>query len=843
MVDPQRLLNYDLDIGELAEKLQGIVENKTGNFLVTSEQEYGIRIIGRTTDLETIKQTVVAQQDGRLVTLGDIADVVIGAQPNPRGDASINAQPAVLMSITKQPGQNTLDLTDRVRTALEELQPSLGGNVQVHEVFAQEKFIQNGISNITTAARDAAIIVLVVLLLFLGNLRATAITLIALPFSFVVAILILLALKLEINVMTLGGLAVAIGELTDDAVISVENTIRRLRQNKQQGNPLPVFEIILKASSEIRGSVIFSTILVVFMFLPLFALSGIEGRLLAPLGFAYIIALIASTIVAMTVTAAFCSLLLPGSKLLDKTDYTWFARKIKDLATPLIRWSIRNGKAGLLLAFIATIFTAILAVNAGKEFLPPFNEGTLTINVSLEPGTSLKKSNEIGVRVEKAILGVPNVLAIGRRSGRAEADEHANGVNISEMEVDIMSDVDKDVIIEHIQIALQKIDLQGANVSIGQPISHRIEHILSGVRAPLVIKIFGPDLEVLRVKANQLRDLMEAIPGTLQPVVQQEVLVPQINIEPNRDALAKFGFGFDEFTEDLEIALSGLEVGTLLEGNRSYNLTMRIAPESVNDLEKIQSILVKAPNGAIITLSQVAQVKESRGQNTISHDNGQRRIVVASGILNGDSVTIIETLKKQVASQMDMPQGYFISYEGTYKSQQESSRKLIFFSLIALLGIVIALYLKFQSMLLVFQILINVPVTFLGGMIAINLTGDIINLSGLVGLISLLGLAARNGILLIEHWLYLIHEEGLSFCEETILQGSLNRLIPMLMTSLTSMMALLPLIIGGNQPGKEMLYPLSVVVFGGLLVSTIVEMLIRPGLFVLMEKQQIKKVQ
>ncbi len=834
-VDPIKLSNINMTISELEETIASLAENKSGGFLSTDTTEYPIRIIGRTADVEVLGSTVIAKHEGVLVYLRDIATVQKSAQISPRGDASINGFPGVIMSITKQPGINTLDLTKQIDIALEDLKVSLGDNVELHpDLFKQEKFIRNGINNVIGATRDAAILVVIVLILFLGNARAIGITLTALPLSFIVAILILRTFGIAINVMTLGGLAVAIGELTDDAVVGVENAIRWLKENKNRTVQLSPFEVIIRASSEVRGSVIFSTVLVVLVFMPLFALGGIEGRLLAPLGLAYIIALVASTVVAMTVTTILSYYLLPGSSMIEDGFETRFLKFIKTKAEPVIRYSIRTPKTGLIIAGCSIFLTILLVAQAGKEFLPPFNEGTLTIGVGLAPGESLEKSNALGVQIEKKLLAIEGVESVARRTGRAEEDEHAAGVNSSELEVDVdLKKRSKDDIIEDVKKAFATLPLEGANVGIGQPISHRIEHILSGVRAPIVIKLFGPDLDDLRLYAGQIRDILEETPGTLNPVVAQEVKVPQVTITPNRNQAAQYGFTFGELTDILEIKLAGEKIGTILEGSRSFDLVLRLEQDSIDNPEKIGSLLIATPNGTSVPLSSIADIKITEGRNSISHDNGQRRIVISSGILDGDSVTIIESLQKRVGEELDLPPGYFLSYEGTYKSQKESSRKLMLYTFLALLGIIASLYYKFRSFSLVAQVLINVPVTYAGAMLFVLFTGNVINLAGLVGLISILGLAARNGILLIEHWIFKATEEGEKFGEELITSGALNRLSPMLMTSLTSMLALLPLLWNPDQPGKEILYPLAVTTFGGLLTSLFVEVMIRPGMFAL----------
>jgi len=842
-VDPVRLTNHQLTINEVEEMIESLAENKSGGFISTLEGEFPIRIIGRTNSIELLSETVLREHEGTPVRLKDVAEVVVGAQVAPRGDASINNEPGVIISITKQPGVNTIELTEKIEREMKNLEPSLGDGIELHlDLFKQEKFIKNGINNVVSASRDAAILVVLILILFLGNARALTITLLALPFSFITAILILQFFGIGINVMTLGGLAVAIGELTDDAVVGVENTVRWLREQKEKKNPLGTLETILRASSEVRGSIVFSTVLVVLVFMPLFALGNIEGRLLAPLGISYITALVASTIVAMTISVVLSYYLLPGSKLVEEGLETKFVQWLKTKAEPIIRWNLHRPKVGLMIAAVSIVLTLGLIAQAGKEFLPPFNEGTLTIGVALPPGSSLDQSNQLGERIERDLLEIDGVVSTARRTGRAEEDEHANGVNVSELEVDIdLSTRKKDAVIADVKSAFSQIDLQGANVTIGQPISHRIEHILSGVRAPLVIKLFGSDLDELNHYAQQVRSILEEIPGTLNPVVDQEVKVPQVIITPNREVISQYGFTFGGLTDMIETILAGEEVGRILEGNKSYDLILRLDENRVASPEELKRILIHTPKGLTVPLSALTEIKQVEGRNSISHDNGQRRLVISSGILDGDSVTIIEELKKRVETEIDLPQGYFLSYEGTYKSQKESSRNLLIFTLLAFLGIVGVLFYKFRSISFVLQVLANIPVTYLGAMIGVLLTGNVISLASLVGLISILGLAARNGILLIEHWLHLAIEDGIPFGEELIVRGSLNRLVPMLMTSLTSMLALIPLLMSPDAPGKELLYPLAVTTFGGLLVSAIVEIIIRPGMFKLFGEKPLEQ--
>ena len=842
-IDPVRLSNYQLSIKEVTEKIQGTTTNKSGGFLSTDDKEYPVRIIGNTTDIEVLEDTVIGRHENTLIYLKDIATIVLGKPQSPRGDASINAKRGVIMSITKQPGANTLELTESVHTTLQELQASLGEDIEIHpDLFKQEKFIKNGIRNVIDATRDASILVIIILILFLGNIRALGITLTALPFSFAISILILRMFNVDINVMTLGGLAVAVGELTDDAIVDVENIIRWMKENKKNGSKLSTLECVLHGSSEVRGSIIFSTIIVVLVFLPMLALGNIEGKLLAPLALAYITSLIASTIVAMTITVVLSYYFLPKSKLIQKDHETWLVRKVKDMVRPVLRLSIRFPYVSALICVVSLVISGSMFMSAGKEFLPPFNEGTLTIGATLAPGASLELSNDVGRKIEETLLTIPGVKSVARRTGRAEEDEHANSVNVSELEVDI-EEREKDRIIEEIQKALAQKDLNNASVSIGQPISHRIEHILSGVRAPLVVKVFGPDLGELKRYAEEIKAMMADIPGTLNPNVEQEVLTSQISIIPNRERSAQYGFVFDSLTETISTLFAGETIGKIIDQDKIYNLVIQIDKAFLTDPQSMGSIVLKGNNNVGIPLSSLADITTKEGNNSISHDNGKRRIVISSGIQDGDSVTIIETLKTKIAQTLTLDREYSISYEGTYKSQQESSMRLLVLSLLACIGVMIVLYINFRSIRLVLQVVSVVPVAYLGAMIGVLLTGNVISLASLIGLISLLGLGSRNGLLLIEHWKFLAMEEKRPVDHELIIQGSLNRIIPMLMTSLSASLALIPLLLAANEPGKELLYPLSVVIFSGLISTTVVEILLRPGLFELFGKKAlIRKV-
>ncbi len=827
MAMPQRMHAFGVSFEELETALANFARNSTGGFLEQRAREFMIRNIGQTTSLDDLRNTVVAWQNGAAVTIGQVAEVGFGPGVK-RGDASVNAKPAVILAVQKQPGANTVALTREVERVLAELQKTLPADVKAdHVLFKQADFIERAVDNVEEALRDGAILVAIVLFLFLMNTRTTVISLTAIPLSIVVTALVFQWLGLSINTMTLGGLAVAIGELVDDAVVDVENVFRRLRENRTLANPRPVVEVIRDASSEVRNSIVYATVIVVLVFIPLFALSGIEGRLFTPLGIAYIVSIIASLGVALTVTPVLCYYLLPKAKAMAHGD-SWLVRHLKTADRALLHWSFDHPKTVILPAALMVGIAAASVPFMGKAFLPAFNEGTVTVNVLMPPGSALTESNRIGTVAETLLLQVPEVISTGRRTGRAELDEHAEGVHYSEIDVDLKhSERSREEILGDIrrQLAL----IPGIAVNIGQPISHRLDHLLSGVRAEIAIKIFGEDLDMLRAKAEEARALMAGVPGIADLQVEKQVLIPQLQIRLDREEARKYGLDVNQLTEILQAALNGKVVSQVLEGQKTFDVVLRLADDWRSHTRDFSRILVDTPAGKV-PLSLVADVVETMGPNIINRDDVQRRIVVLANTQGRDIGAVIADVQARLG-ELRLPAGYFLSFEGQFKSQQEASRLIAMLSLLSLAGIFLVLYSHFRSSVLALVIMASVPMAFLGSVAAIWLSDGILSVASLVGFVTLTGIAARNGIMKVSHYLHLMRHEGETFSREMVVRGSLERLTPVLMTALTAVLALIPLVMSAGEPGKEILHPVAVVIFGGLISSTILDTIVTPVVF------------
>jgi CzcA family heavy metal efflux pump len=830
LVHPERLLAFDVSLEEVKAAVEGSQNNTTGGFLERSSQEFLIRNIARTASLEDLRNTVVEYRQGTSVLLRHVAEVAVGSIVK-RGDASINAHAGVILSVQKQPGVNTVDLMIDIERALEELRLTMPDDVEIVEIFKQSNFIEASIHNVKEALRDAAILVLIILFMFLLNFRTTFITITAIPLSFVITALVFKAFGLSINTMTLGGLAVAIGELVDDAIVGVENVFRRLTENKhlppeQRRSPT---RVIAEASSEIRNSIVYATIIVVLVFIPLFALSGIEGRIFAPLGVAYIVSILASMIVSLTLTPALCSYLLPKSKATERGD-GFLVRFLKRQDTKLLGIGLRYPYVVMCTAGLMVVAAALSVPYLGTEFLPEFNEGTATINVVSPPGTSLTESNRIGTLAEELILEVPEAISTGRRTGRAELDEHAEGVHYSEIDVDFReSERSREEILEDLRHQLDRIP--GVIVNIGQPISHRLDHLLSGVRAQIAVKVFGDDLEELRSIAAEIQRVMADIPGVVDLQIEQQVLVPQVRIRPNRDAALRYGVQVGELTELLELALNGEVVGQILEGQRSYDLLVRYDEESRADIDALRRALVDTPSGARVPLSTLAEIEEDVGPNVINHENVRRRIFVSCNVSGRDLGGVVADIQARIEAEVDLPAGYFVTYGGQFESQQAAARTIALLSLVALAGMFLVLYSHFRSARIVLQILINIPLALIGSVVGIWLTNRTLSVASLVGFITLTGIASRNTIMMISHYLHLMEHEGEHFNRKMIVRGSLERLVPVLMTALCAGLALLPLMLAAGEPGKEILAPVAVVIFSGLASSTLLDMIVTPAVF------------
>ncbi|WP_426748055.1 efflux RND transporter permease subunit [Myxococcus faecalis] len=827
-VAPEKLLAFGLTFEDV-ERAAGLSQgNTTGGFVDKGGREYLVRNLARSASVEDLRATVVAMRDGVPVRLSQVAEVDVGPAVK-RGDGGMNGRPAVILAVQKQPGASTLALTEQVDVAVKELRSTLPGDVRVETLFRQADFIQAAIGNVVEALRDGALLVVVVLFLFLVNLRTTAITLTAIPLSFVITALVMKAFGLSINTLTLGGLAVAVGELVDDAIVDVENVYRRLRENRAKEQPESVLRVIYLASSEVRGSIVFATLIVVLVFLPLFALGGIEGRLFAPLGVAYVVSILASLLVSLTVTPALCAFLLPKGRLLEHGDGA-VVRWLKARARHVLDFSLAHSSAVMVGATMLVLGAVAVVPFLGRSFLPPFNEGTATVNVLAPPGTSLEESNRFGLLAERLIASVPEVKTVGRRTGRAEQDEHAEGVHYSELDVDFKEGGrPRDVVLADLRERLSV--LPGLSVSVGQPISHRLDHLLSGIRAQVAVKLFGQDLEALRGKAEEVRAVMAQVPGVVDLQVEQQTLIPQLQVRLKREEAARLGVQPGAMAEQLEKAFNGVVVGQVLEGQRTFDVLVRYEERARVDAEAFRRALVDTPSGARVPVAAVAEVVESRGPNVIHHDHLQRRVVVMANVAGRDLGSAVEEVRERVAASVVLPTGTFLSYEGQFESQEAATRLIALLSLVSLVGMFLVLYAHFRSARLVAQVMLNIPLALVGSVTAVVLTGQPLSVATLVGFVTLCGIASRNTIMLISHYLHLVEHEGAVFGREMVVRGSLERLVPVLMTALTAGLALVPLALASGAPGKEILHPVATVILGGLISSTLLDLLVTPAVF------------
>ena len=772
------------------------------------------------------------------VLLSDIATVQIGPKEPKLGLASERAKPAVLVTVTKQPNTNTLELTDKLDQAIVDLQKTLPSDVKISsDIFRQSRFIESSISNIQEALFEGAIFVVVVLFFFLMNVRTTIISLVALPLSLLVAILTLHGLGLTINTMSLGGLAIAIGSLVDDAIVDVENVYKRLRENqlKPAEERLSTLKVVFEASREVRMPILNSTLIIVACFLPLFFLSGMEGRMLIPLGIAFIVALFASTVVALTLTPVLCSYMLTTKRALKKNEKEPFvSRTLKVGYKKALEWALRHKKMVIGTSAALLIFSIIIMTGLGRSFLPPFNEGSLTINISTMPGISLEESDNMGRMAEKILLDIPEIQTVARKTGRAELDEHALGVNVSEMEAPFELDKrSRDEFLADVRHRLG--ELKGVNIEIGQPISHRIDAMLSGTKANIAIKLFGNDLNKLYNIGGQIKEAIQGIDGIADLTLEQQIERPQLQIKPKRDMLAKYGIPLPEFSEFINVALSGKVVSQVYEGGKVFDLTVKVHDDDKANMEQIGNLMIDA-NGQKIPLHYVAEILPLVGPNTISRENVQRKIVVSANVAGRDLNGVVKDIQKTVGEQITLPEGYHVEYGGQFESEQAASRTLFLTSVISILLIFLLLFNEFHSMPLSGIIMLNLPLAIIGGILSIWFTSGIISIPAIIGFISLFGIATRNGILLVSHYNHL-RSEGMSL-HDSVIHGSLDRLNPILMTALTSALALIPLAVGGDLPGNEIQSPMAQVILGGLLSSTLLNGFVVPIMYLLLNHEQ-----
>ena len=826
-------LNVSLDDVERSARQFGA--NTGGGFVDQNRAEYLVRNIGRTTRIEDLRSLVVTMREGQAITLGQVATVDFAARFK-RGDAGAGGKPAVILSIQKQPGADTVPLTKAVEAALTDLGRTLPQGVSADKVlFRQANFIEASIGNVEDALRDAVIVVAVILFAFLLNVRTTAISLLAIPISILFTVLVFKLAGLSINTMTLGGLAIAIGELVDDAVVDVENVFRRLKENREAASPRPVLEVVAAASREVRSGIIYATIIVVLVFLPLFALQGIEGKLFAPLGVAYIVSILGSLVTSVTVTPVLCYYLIPGMKRLTERESP-LVRLLKRADEKLLRWSFDK------LAPIGAIVLVLVGLaGAGawflpRAFLPPFNEGTLTLNMTFQPGISLAESNRLGGIAERLIMGVPEVKSVGRRVGRAELDEHAEGVHATEMDVDLRPGRPKEDVLADIR---RRVAVLPAAFNIGQPIGHRLEHLLSGVNAAIAVKLYGDDLDTLRGLAEDLRVRMATIPGLVDLQVERQVRVPQLQVRLDYDRAALYGVTPAALADTLEKLSNGKVVSQVVDGQKRFDVVLRLSAAG-RTTEALAGLLVETPKGRV-PLRTFADVEDTDGPNQVLRENGRRRIVVQANTDGSDMGAIIGAIRTE-AGKLALPSGYSVELEGTFRAQEDAAKLIGALSLVSLAMIFTVLYSRYRSAVLALLIMGNVPLALIGSVAALWLAGQPLSVATMVGFITLTGISARNGILKVSHYINLVLHEGCAFGPDMVVRGSLERLTPVLMTALSAGFALLPLIVGADAPGKEILHPVAITIFGGLVSATLLDTLLTPVLFLRIGRRPLERL-
>ena len=823
--DTRRMTDLGITLDQMADALEGFANNTSGGFLELNSKEYLIRHIGRTSSLEDLQNLAITAIDDQPVLLKQIAHVTFAPKVK-RGDAGFNGQPAVILGIQKQPGADTIQLTRQIENALDTMKTSLPAGMEAPRItFRQASFIESSIGNLEHKLLLASMLVVVILFLFLGNFRTTLISLMAIPLSILTTVLVFRYLDMSINTMTLGGLAIAIGELVDDAVVGVENVMRRLRNNRQQATRLLPLKVILTATLEVRSAIVYATVIIILVFLPLFALPGMEGRLFIPLGIAYITSILVSMLVSVTLTPVMAYYLLPSMKQLEHEE-PWLVRILKrGYAWLLVR--LLNWPRTLLLSGIATVLlTATLIPFFPTTFLPPFNEGTLLVSVRLNPGVTLSESTNIASQAEKLLQGIPEITHVGRRSGRAELDEHAEGVYNSELDIALQpSERSTQAVYADIR---QRLAPLPANISIGQPISHRIDHMLSGVRAQIAIKLFGDDLDTLRAQADRLQNSLQSIEGVADLSIEKQVLAPQIKIYVDYAAVAQYGLSGAALLRELQMLVDGAVINEIIDGNRRFQLVLRL-PEKDRSANRLQDLLITTPRGQI-PLSRLATIEESDGPNQISRDNGQRRIVLSANVQERALSEVVTDMRKVIA-QFQLPEGYFITIGGQFEAQEQASQRIALLAVIAILLVFLVLYSRYQSVTLSLLIMANIPLALVGSVIGLWVSGQPLSIAALIGFITLAGISTRNGILKTSHYINLMRLENETFSRSMIIRGSLERLSPVLMTALVAAFALLPLLFEAEQPGTEILHPVAVVIFSGLISSTLLDTFLTPAMF------------
>ena len=843
-LDPERMRHYGVTLSEVMNITREMNLNANGGVLYEYGNEYIVRGVLSTDKVDQIAKAVVRSNgvSGAPILLEDIADVQVGAKLPKLGTASERGKHAVLLTVTKQPATSTLELTDKLEASLQDLQKNLPADVKVStDIFRQSRFIESSIGNVQKSLLEGGIFVVIVLFLFLANIRTTVISLVTLPLSLIASIFALHYMGFTINTMSLGGMAIAIGSLVDDAIVDVENVYKRLHENrlKPAGEQLPILEVVFNASKEVRMPILNSTLIIIVSFVPLFFLSGMEGRMLVPLGIAFIVALAASTVVALTVTPVLCSYLLGKEKTKKQNNEnsdSAVARKMKQWYGSALTFvlghkkGVLGGTIGLFVVALGCFFTL------GRSFLPPFNEGSFTIKISSLPGISLEESDKMGHRAEELLLSIPEIQTVARKTGRAELDEHALGVNVSEIEAPFeLKDRSRSELVAEVREKLGTI--VGANVEIGQPISHRIDAMLSGTKANIAIKLFGDDLNRMFTLGNEIKSAIQGIPGIADLNVEQQIERPQLVISPKREMLAKYGISLPEFSEFVNVCLAGEAVSQVYEKGKSFDLTVRVKDNLRDEMEKIRNLMIDTGDGQKIPLNYVAEIRSAMGPNTISRENVKRKIVISANVADRDLRSVVNDIQAQVDAQIKLPEGYHIEYGGQFESEQAASRTLALTSFMSIVVIFLLLYHEFRSVKESAIILINLPLALIGGVFALLITTGEVSIPAIIGFISLFGIATRNGMLLISHYNHLQQEEGYGVYD-SVIRGSLDRLNPILMTALSSALALIPLALSGDLPGNEIQSPMAKVILGGLLTSTFLNGFIIPIVYLMMHHNQ-----
>jgi CzcA family heavy metal efflux pump len=841
LADPVKMKYYGVSLDEISMACKGISQNSTGGVVRQYDNEYVVRGIARTSDPEVLGQSFIKSVNGKPVRISDVAKVIIGSAVK-MGYASEDAKPAVIISISKQPNTNTLDVTRRIEENIAGLKKSFPPDVRLDtKIFRQADFIETSVKNVQNALIEGGFFVILVLLVFLGSFRTTIISLVAIPLSLLGAVLVLKFLGLSINTMSLGGMAIAIGSLVDDAIIDVENVYKRLRQNRQrpENEIQSSFTVVFEASREIRASIFNATLIIMVAFLPLFFLTGMEGRMLKPLGISFIVSLFVSLVVAMTLTPLMARMMLTNEGYLAKNEKEkWLVRKLTYWYDKSLRWALHHKRVIVYFTIGLFIISMVAFSNMGRSFLPEFNEGSLTLSVITKPGTSLEISNSLGNLVETELLGLPEVTSTARRTGRGELDEHSQTTNSAEIDVNfILKERPREEFLADVRQTLARIP--GIAATVGQPLGHRIDHMLSGTRANIAVKLFGSDLKKMFALGNEVKSAMEGIEGLVDVNVDQQIEIPQIQIRADRDMLSSYGISINEFNEFIDVAFAGEKLADIYEGQKRFDLVIRLNTDYTQSIEGIRSALIDTYDRKKVPLEQVAEVVSVTGPSNISRENVQRKIVISANVAGRDLRSVVQNIQKNVGEQVKLPEGYRIEYGGQFESEAAASRTLLLMSILAIMIIFLLLYQEFKNFKLAGIILLNLPLALIGGVFTIFFTSGILSIPAIIGFITLFGIATRNGILLISRYQHM-HEKGYSR-EEIIFRGSADRLNPILMTALSAALALIPMALQGSLPGNEIQSPMAKVILGGLLTSTLLNIYIVPIMYSIMNKQSTSK--